>query len=273
MTKIFGTYIETGALGTIDNQIVRKCARVFSSTYDRVSCNFSRHFTMRKSLTFIFLFYCTLSFGQFAIVRDKDSLLNVREDGQQNSKIVDKLPNGHLIYSFENKGDWTNIDYTKKGKELNGYVYKDRYELVSSFPALTVSNKTGSSITLRKETVEVTITQSNFDKKKHKFKYVKDYPTQIELIDNKKYWGMDGGMPKTQFEKITIKVGHKIVSLPKVAMEGLYEPSIYSAEVNYDKTSDTFYIQTMNSDGAGSYLVIWKIEKGIYKDRLVAYGF
>jgi len=29
----------------------------------------------------------------------------------------------------------------------------------------------------------------------------------------------------------------------------------------------------MNSDGAGSYLVIWRIEKGTYKDRLVAYGF
>jgi len=80
-------------------------------------------------------------------------------------------------------------------------------------------------------------------------------------------------MPTTQFEKITIKVGHLIVSLPKDAMEGLYEPSIYSAEVNYDKQTDTFYIQTMNSDGAGSYLVIWKVEKGIYKDRLVAYGF
>jgi hypothetical protein len=38
LTKICGTYIETGALGTIDNQIVRKYAGVFSSTYDRVAC-------------------------------------------------------------------------------------------------------------------------------------------------------------------------------------------------------------------------------------------
>lgn len=56
-------------------------------------------------------------------------------------------------------------------------------------------------------------------------------------------------------------------------MDGLYEPSIYSAEVNYDKTNGTFYIQTMNSDGAGSYEVIWKVEKGVYKERLVVYGF
>ena len=228
---------------------------------------------MKKFLTFLFLLCFSNSFGQFAIVNDKDSLLNIREDGQPGSKVVDKLPNGHLLYCFENKGNWTNIDYTKKGKELNGYVYKDRYKLVSRFPALTVFKKTTTSITLKKDNVEVTITQSKFDKKRHKFKYIKEYPDQIELIDNKKYWGMDGGLPTTQFENIVIIVGQKRIIIPKNALEGLYEPSIYSAEVNYDKVNDTFYIQTMNSDGAGSYLVIWKIEKGLYKDRLVVYVF
>lgn len=228
---------------------------------------------MKQFLTFILLLCFSYSFAQFAIVNDKDSLLNVREDGQPNSKVIDKLPNGYLLYCFENKGNWTNIDYTKKGNELNGYVYKDRYKLVSSFSALTVSKKTATSITFKKDTIEVTIAQSKFDKKRHKFKYVKDYPDQIELIDNIKYWGMDGGMPTAQFESIVIKMGQRRIVLPKYALEGLYEPSLYSAEVNYDKVNDVFYIQTMNSDGAGSYLVIWQIEKGSYKDRLVAYGF
>jgi hypothetical protein len=228
---------------------------------------------MKHFLTLILILCFSYSFGQFAVVNDRDSLLNVREDGQPNSKVVDKLPNGHLVYCFENKDNWTNIDYTKKGKELNGYVYQDRYKLVSSFPALTVSKKTEISISLKKDTVEIIITQSRFDRKKHKFKYIKEYPDQIELIDNKKYWGMDGGMPTTQFESIVIKVGQRRITLPKYALEGLYEPSIYSTEVNYDKVNDTVYIQTMNSDGAGSYEVIWKIEKAVYKDRLVAYGF
>jgi len=29
----------------------------------------------------------------------------------------------------------------------------------------------------------------------------------------------------------------------------------------------------MNSDGAGYYGVIWKIEKGVYKSRYIVYGF
>ena len=133
--------------------------------------------------------------------------------------------------------------------------------------------ETDTFITFKKDSIEVTITQGKFDKKKHKFKFLKDYPTQIELIDNKKYWGMDGGMPTTQYEKIKIKIGNKIIFLPKTALEGLYQPSIYSAEVNYDKTNNTIYLQTMNSDGAGSYCVIWKIENGVYLDRLIVYGF
>jgi hypothetical protein len=32
-------------------------------------------------------------------------------------------------------------------------------------------------------------------------------------------------------------------------------------EVHYDKVHDILYIESMNSDGAGSYEVIWKIEK------------
>jgi hypothetical protein len=228
---------------------------------------------MKLNLIFILFLLTSVCFGQFAIVNDKDSLLNVIADRTTNSKVVDSLQNGHLIFCFEDNGNWTNIDYTKNNKKLNGYVYKDRYKLISNFPAFTISKKTETSITLKKDSLQVIVSQCIFDKKKHTFKYVKNNPTQIEFIDNYQYWGMDGGMPRTQFEKVIIKVGQKTITLPQAALTGLYEPSIYSAEVNYDKLTDTFYIQTMNSDGAGSYFVIWKIEKGIYKDRLIAYGF
>ncbi len=203
----------------------------------------------------------------------EDSLLNVRAGGSKSSKITDQLPNGHLIYCLEDKTNWTNIDYTKKGKERNGYIYKDRYKFVSVFPALTISGKTSDSISLKRDTIEVTITKSKFNRQKHKFRYVKDAPSQIELIDQEKYWGTDGGIPQTQFEKIRIKIGQKQFSLPRAALKGLYEPDIYSAEANYDKANEILYIHTMNSDGAGSYEVIWKIVKGVYMERLLAYGF
>lgn len=228
---------------------------------------------MRQFSIFLFLLCFLNSFGQFAIVNETDSFLNVRKEGLKNSEVIDKLKNGQLIYCFENKGNWTNIDYTKNGKELNGYIYKDRFKFVSEFTPLIISNETETSVTLKKDSIEVTITQSKFDKKKHKFKYVKQYSDQITLIDNKKYRGTDGEMPTTQFEKIEIKIGSKTIVLPENALDGLYQPGIYNAKVNYDKTTDILYIQTMNSDGAGAYFVIWKVVKGIYEDRLIPNSF
>jgi hypothetical protein len=117
------------------------------------------------------------------------------------------------------------------------------------------------------------LTQKSFDKTKHKFKYFKDPTDQIELIDNNKYWGRDGGMPETEYQKITVKIGRKTITLPKEATANLFEPSIYNTQVNFDKVRNIIYIQSMNSDGAGAYDVIWKIENGIYKERFIAYGF
>lgn len=228
---------------------------------------------MKNLITALFLATFLNSFGQFAVVSDKDGFVNVRKEARQNSKVTDKLENGHFIYCFEPKENWINIDYSKKEKKLNGYVYKDRYKLISSFQKFDMVSNTNNKVVLGKDDIQIIITQSRFEKNKHQFKYVKNYPTQIELIDGKKYFGTDGEMPVNQFEKIEIKIGSKIVVLPKSALENLYEPSLYNAEVNYDQLTSTFYIQTQNSDGAGSYLVVWRVEKGIYKDRFIAYGF
>lgn len=228
---------------------------------------------MKKYLIFSLLFISTISYGQFAIVLDKDGSTNVRLNGNSNSKIVDTLQNGHLIYCLENKGNWANIDYTKERKESNGYIYKDRYKLISTFLQIHIARKNVTSVKLKKDSIEITLTQSMFEKGKHRFKYSKEAPDQIELIDNKQYWGTDGEMPSTQYDKIILRIGHRNVSLPKRATVGLYEPSLYNAEAYFNKQNNTLYITTINSDGAGSYEVIWEVKNGIYMDRLVAYGF
>ncbi len=71
---------------------------------------------MRQILFFILLLSSTISFGQFAIITDIDGYTNIRKDDSKGKNIVDKSQNGHLIYCFESKDDWTNIDYTKDDK-------------------------------------------------------------------------------------------------------------------------------------------------------------
>lgn len=228
---------------------------------------------MNKSFTILFLICFYESSAQFAIVADNDGFVNVREEAGINSKVINKLNNKHLIYCFENKGNWTNIDYTLNNKECNGYVYNNKYKPVDDYIKIPVYKLNGNKVILKKDSISITLTSALFDKKKHRFKYLKDYPDQIDLIDNKKYWGKDGGMPSSQYEKIVVSVGKKTITLPVAAIQGLYEPNLFSATATYDNINDVFYIQSMNSDGAGGYEVIWKIEKGEYKERLVVYGF
>lgn len=227
---------------------------------------------MKHLFSLLFLLCLSDAFGQFALVADKDSFVNVRSG--RNNKVIDQLPNGHIIYCFTDTDDWTTISYAKNGKNYSGcVVYKDRYQLISNFRAFSVSAKSGNSITLKKDSLEVFLSESKFEPKKHTYNYQKESPTQLELIDGKHYWGKDGGMPETQYGKISVKIGSKTIDLPKEALEGLYEPSFHKVQVNYDAENDMIYIQSVNSDGAGGYDVIWKIEKGIYKERLIAYGF
>lgn len=226
-----------------------------------------------KSVFSAFIFCCLHSSAQFAILGDNYSYVNIREDAGIKSKIINKLNNGHLIYCFEKKGNWTNIDYVVNNKECNGYIYIDNYKPVDNYINIPVYKKFGNKIVLKKDSISITITSALFDKKKHQFNYLKNYPDQIDLIDNKKYWGKDGGLPSSQYEKIIISIGKKTNELPFDALQGLYEPNMLSHSATFDRVNDIIYIQSMNSDGAGGYEVIWKIEKGVYKEKMVVYGF
>lgn len=224
------------------------------------------------SVFFIILLFLN-THAQFAIIADKDGYVNVRTDKEAGNKITDTLKNGHLIFCFEDTGNFTNIDYSRNNKKLNGFVYKDRYTLISSYRSIPTVKEGTNIVTLSKDSIEVVIIQKSFDKRQHKYSYLREAKDQIELINNKVYWGTDGGMPIFEYSSVAIKIGRKIFQLPKQAINNLFEPNLYNTEVNFDADNNILYIQSMNSDGAGAYHVIWKIENGIYKERYIAYGF
>lgn len=221
----------------------------------------------------LFLLGTSSAFSQFAIVNDKDGFVNVRVENSINSKVQDKLDNGQLIYCYEDVDNWTNIEYDKGSEEFTGYIYKDRFKKISDFPAFKIVNETPNLLTLKQEDTEVIITKRKFDASKHKFTYNKENSTELEYIDGQMIWGTDGGMPTTQYESIILKIGSKTIVLPPRALETLYEPSWHDLHVNYDKDTETIYIHSGNSDGAGSYGVVWRIVKGKYKDRMMAFGY
>ena len=210
--------------------------------------------------------------GAFAVINDKDGYVNVRKEKSVHSKVLKKLDNNTLIFVLEydkaHDGNWIYADN-------EGYIYNDRVKWIHNFPQIDKGIAKGNTIVFEGKEIQVTLSTEKFDKNKHSFKYHKEYRDIVEKIDGEPFWGTDGNMPKREYKSIEIKIRGKQVPIPKSAYNDLYESSLYIEfnSVHYDKDNDILYIVANNGDGAGSYMVCWQIEKGVYKGRKVGIPF
>ena len=232
---------------------------------------------MRK-LVVPFLLFCqfvvaqAIEGGAFAVINDKDGYVNVRKEKSVHSKVLKKLDNNTLIFVFEyDKAYYGNWIYA----DNEGYIYNDRVKWIHNFPQIAKAIAKGNTIVFEGKEIQVVLSTEKFDKSKHSFKYHKEYRDVIEKIDGKPFWGTDGNMPKREYKSIEVKIRGKQVPIPKSAYNDLYESSLYIEfnSVHYDKDNDILYIVANNGDGAGSYMVCWQIEKGVYKGRKVGIPF
>jgi len=227
---------------------------------------------MKKIYFFSVILFSSSLFAQFAVIKDNDGYVNVRSEASKGNNISDQLKNGFLVYCFEPEKNWINIDYSKNNKDLGGYLYKDRVKYLSEFANVPLIKETKTNVVFKKDDLTISIESKNFESNTAKLTFSKD-KSFLEKINGKHFWGTDGRIPKTTFKSITITIGSQTIELPKNAFEDLYEPSLFNTKVNYDKSSNTLYISSSNSDGAGGYELVWVIEKGQYKERKVTYGF
>ena len=232
---------------------------------------------MRK-LVVPFLLFCqfvvaqVIEGGAFAVINDKDGYVNVRKEKSVHSKVLKKLDNNTLIFVLEyDKAYYGNWIYA----DNEGYIYNDRVKWIHNFPQIAKGITKGNTIVFEGKEIQVTLSTEKFDKSKHSFKYHKEYRDIIEKIDGKPFWGTDGNMPKREYKSIEVKIRGKQVSIPQSAYNDLYESYLYTEfnSVHYDKDNDILYIVANNGDGAGSYMVCWQIEKGVYKGRKVGIPF
>jgi len=228
---------------------------------------------MKRIIYFFLIFNFNFCFSQFGIINDLDGFVNVRSSAEKGNNISDKLENGFIVYYFEPEGNWVNIDYKKNGKDLNGYIYKDRIKYITDFTNIPLKSNLNGKVKLENGNVKIEISETKFIKEKHKLKFYKNEKTQLDKIDNLQIFGTDGNIPKREYKSIQIEINNVKIELPNIALKNLYEPSLYNSKASYDEKNDILYILSSNSDGAGSYEIIWIIEKKKYKNRIEAYGF
>ncbi len=228
---------------------------------------------MKVLATGILCFLSSIAIAQFAIIQDKDGFSKIRSSAAIGNNIITQLKNGSIVHFFEKDGNWINIDFTHNGKEHNGYVYHDRLIPVSEFREVPFFDKTDSSISFKKDLLKIVITNKKVDRSQYTFSYYGNSKAFIQFVNGKRYWGTDGELPILEYRSIIVTIENKELKLPAAAIENLFDPNLNNTKVNFDVNHDTVYIHSLNSDGAGGYEVIWKVERGIYIERHIFYGF
>jgi hypothetical protein len=223
-------------------------------------------------LAFVFNF----SFGQefkFSVIVDDDGFVNIRESKEIGENIIDKLDNGNLVYHFGKEGNWIDVNYLKNNEERSGYVYFDRVKNIDEFKKINAVNYNKDSTIFKSDDVYVKITTKQFKKTNHTLSYNKKYKSVLEKIDNVKFFGTDGNVPKIEYFNFEIIINSQKIQLPKESYSNLYEPNIEYTSINYDEHTERLFIQSLNSDGAGGYAVVWMFVKGKFRERFVTIPF
>lgn len=226
----------------------------------------------KRGITFVFtlfVLHSSFGYGQFAEVKDPDGYVNIRDTGSVKSPVVHQLSNNNVVYLIEPVGNWGEVMFLKKEGKVSGFVYLNRIKLLDTYTTVSFKKSANGIAVFEDKLLRVTITESVFHKNKHPLTYAPTEGQLLQKIDGKTIYGTDGNIPNTTYNGIEIKLNNASIHLPERAYNDLFEPNIESTQVNYNLAKDTLYIQSINSDGAGSYSVLWVIEKGQYAGRYI----
>lgn len=219
-----------------------------------------------------------LNYAQFARVNDADGFVNVRIEPNTKSKIAGKIVDSEIVYLTDDELSDTNWKYayyeSKSKKEVSGYIHSSRLKMLSDFVEIDYL-KTEKSVaffmnTDEKIQIEIGIQSFNAARSIDKFSKKDGF---YYAYKNKTIWGTDGNLPNSSYKFIKVKISGIETEVPKESLENLFQPTIIEKlndfkfiQINYDKGNDVLYISSLNSDGAGSYVVLFVFEKGNFKE-------
>ena len=219
-----------------------------------------------KSLLFLSLLIITdAAIAQFGRIEDKDGYVNIRKNPDLKSEVVGKFVADDIFWCLESsEGEWLEVDI--QTPPYHGHIHKSRVKFIREFYKMAVDHKGQNKLSFGRDTFKVEIKTRSFEPTKNKI-------SDLANINEKTSWGNFGTMPKQEYEYIKLINRGKTFMLPAEAIENLFEPDLDRTFVNFDKPTNTLYIHATNSDGAGDYVVLWKIKDGRFAGRTTAIPF
>jgi hypothetical protein len=201
------------------------------------------------------------------VVNDPDGYANVRSGSSLQSEVVGKVESGGVV-TVESalEGEWARLTSDNAG-EPPRFMHASRLSKINSWLQLASAPADGGKETiLREDDFEVRVRRAPFVAAEHRI--TRD-DAGLYLVDGKRPWGQDGGLPHESLALAVTQAGKK-VAVPAAATGDLFEPNMDSMVVlTPAKPSEQALVLMLNSDGAGAYGVIWAFERGRYRGRAV----
>ena len=168
------------------------------------------------------------------------------------------------LYHLKQNQEWISVfipknDYCLGNTEpsyIIGYIHSSRI-----LPLDNLQKYTGNDFFFEYKLSEFDSTNRIIDKQDGKW---------VVAIDGRPAWGTDGNYPKVQVDDITLIINGKEINIHKVFYSDIFE---CDNQMLIYKNDETFFVHQWNSDGAGTYEIVWVFDQNGLKQRLVGLMF
>ncbi|MEZ5012718.1 MAG: hypothetical protein R2794_00345 [Chitinophagales bacterium] len=221
---------------------------------------------MKKDLAAIA--FLLLSHGcpaQFAVIQDPDGNTNVRQEPDGTSAVVYTLHNDEVFMSAmlpDPDIQWLPVTIAKNPctiicgdfDYITGYIHRSRVQFIEDLPTYT-----GDQVSIQLEV-------RPFSEAGKYFEYVDSDLKYISKINGLHFWGTDGDLPKTEVGAFHIMVFGNDLTIPEIFYTDLFD---CNKEYTIYRKGDIFFAENRNSDGAGSYSLVWVFDSHAILQRFI----
>ncbi len=162
-------------------------------------------------------------------------------------------------------GDWYSV-FDGNYNGASAFIHESRLKEVSDWKQIVADESQRHSGILKSGGFQAQVRAIPFIKENHE---ITEISNGFYHVDGAFPWGTDGGLPKLAIS-LEVKVNGTSVPIPEEALRGVYEPNFESMVLlTPGDPADQAMLLMVNSDGAGTYYMIWSFKNGNYCERTV----
>ena len=227
---------------------------------------------------------CLPAYAQFVEIHDADGYTNLRAEANTQSRVITRIGNGRFVYIISDDAapqvlpkNWLFVRYRDdKNKLQDGWLHQSRVRKLGGETINRTKSVRGFACTHFDVQLYVEMDKFNYTANKKHFggKHLNSDHPILHTYKGKTMYGTDGSIPQTAYTSMTLVQNGRRHIIAPTAFEHLFNPYFEDTDkgtdhiCQYDTKRKRLYLQAWNSDGAGSYTVLFVFENGKVREVL-----